>query len=288
MKRKVLVTCDGRLGNQLFIAAFIDQNFPADTEVISTGFQEMQKGFDWDRSTKTLDSQKWKTRFLFRAARRLAKLHLIDHIFQTKFEVNLPHGRYRLLDEKIRKTSGLLPLTLIDRSHLQHHSHVEKVHFHLKDEHKVAAREFLAQLPEGPRAFVHVRQGDYKEWTIIGKSPLLPISYFKEGIERIRTANPDTIFICVSDNIEDAKTALGSDGLYFFAGKNVYEDFAMMTLCDGGVVSNSTLSWWGGYLSSRKLPVIAPENWVGFPVGFEYPVGIVGRWMQTITVKPAC
>lgn len=284
MKRKVLVTCDGRLGNQLFIAAFIDQNFPADTEVISTGFQEMQKGFDWDRSTKTLDSQKWKTRFLFRAARRLAKLHLIDHIFQTKFEVNLPHGRYRLLDEKIRKTSGLLPLTLIDRSHLQHHSHAGRIHFRLKDEHKTAALEFLSRLPKGPRAFVHVRRGDYKEWTIIGKSPLLPMSYFEDGIKKIRAANPDTTFICISDNIEEARASLDSEDLYFFAGKNVYEDFAMMTLCDGGVVSNSTLSWWGGYLNNRTLPVIAPENWVGFPVGLEYPIGIVGNWMQAIPV----
>ena len=285
MKKTVFVVGEGRLGNQLFIAAFIDGHYPTDTKVISTGLQEMEKGFDWDRDAKMLVPQKWKTRFLIRMARRLANLRLIKHIFQTKFEVNLPHGRYRLLDDKIRKTAGLLPITLIDRSPVQDHHHVREIRFRLKDRYKTAAREFLARLPEGPRAFIHVRRGDYKEWTIIGKSPLLPISYFEEGIERIRAANPDTIFICISDNIEEVRAALNSERLYFFSGKNVYEDFAMMTLCDGGIVSNSTLSWWGGYLSGRNIPVIAPENWVGFPVGFEYPVGIVGDWMQTIAVK---
>lgn len=287
MKRRVLVTCGGRLGNQLFIAAFIDRHFPIDVEVTSIGFQEMEAGFDWDRTARNLDPESWKTRFIFRTARQLAKLRLIKHIFQIKFEVNFPHGRFRLLDEKIHTTPGLLPITLIDRSHLQHRNHVGEVRFHLKDEYKTAARAFLAQLPEGPKAFVHVRRGDYKDWTIIGKSPLLPMAYFEEGIRKIQTAHPDTIFICLSDNIEEVKSTLTSEKLHFFSGKNVYEDFAMMTFCDGGVVSNSTLSWWGGYLSNRTLPIIAPEDWVGFPLELEYPVGIIGDWMQAIPVpKP--
>jgi hypothetical protein len=32
----------------------------------------------------------------------------------------------------------------------------------------------------------------------------------------------------------------------------------------GGIISNSTLSWWGAYLiKNRKYPIICPEPWFG-------------------------
>ena len=34
-----------------------------------------------------------------------------------------------------------------------------------------------------------------------------------------------------------------------------------MTLCDYHILANSSLSWWGTWLSNSKQ-VIAPKNWV--------------------------
>ena len=43
-----------------------------------------------------------------------------------------------------------------------------------------------------------------------------------------------------------------------------YFDMCFMTLCDGGVMSNSTFSWWGAWLiSNPDKQVIAPKMWFG-------------------------
>jgi hypothetical protein len=39
--------------------------------------------------------------------------------------------------------------------------------------------------------------------------------------------------------------------------------FALMTLCEYGVCSNSSFSWWGAYLMKNKKIVIMPKYWYG-------------------------
>ena len=127
---------------------------------------------------------------------------------------------------------------------------------------------------------MHVRRGDYAKWTIFGRSPLLSLDYFKRGMEAIRADAPDVQFILLSDDVETVASAL--PGLNVFRGATVYDDFGMMTLCDGGIISNSTLSWWGGFFCRRALPVIAPQGFLAHGLGFEYPVGITAPWMTVI------
>jgi hypothetical protein len=38
----------------------------------------------------------------------------------------------------------------------------------------------------------------------------------------------------------------------------------MMTLCTGGIIANSTLSWWGAWLIKNPTQsIIAPDPWFG-------------------------
>jgi hypothetical protein len=38
----------------------------------------------------------------------------------------------------------------------------------------------------------------------------------------------------------------------------------MMTLCSGGIMANSSMSWWGAWLISNPTqPIIAPKQWFG-------------------------
>ena len=43
-----------------------------------------------------------------------------------------------------------------------------------------------------------------------------------------------------------------------------YFDLCMMSLCNGGIIANSTMSWWGAWLiRTPSQPIIAPKNWFG-------------------------
>jgi hypothetical protein len=61
---------------------------------------------------------------------------------------------------------------------------------------------------------------------------------------------------------------------------NMYVDFALMTLCDGGIMSNSSYSWWGAYLSKGRSNTVAPKYWLGFKSRKEYPLGILPSFAE--------
>lgn len=284
-RRHALFTGDGRLGNQLFQAAFLDACLDEGDRLTTTGMEEFLDGFDWPRidihnqrdSRSHQSAKRWYRRF----GRLAAKLRLVDGITQPRQTFHVGGRDYTLHGGAVRRTRGLVPSWLyVDKGYFQSAALVGAPSFRLKDEHLVAARTFLDGLPAGPKAFVHVRRGDYAKWTIFGRTPLLPLTYFQRGIDRIRAEAPDTQFVLLSDDVEAVRDAL--PGLQVFAGANVYEDFGMMALCDGGVISNSTLSWWGGFFCKRALPVVSPSGFLAHGLGFEYPIGITADWMTAV------
>lgn len=285
-KKFVLFTADGRLGNQLFEAAFLDSQLDDGDVIVATGMEEFVDGFIWNRFRLiNLDDgggpkrRKRVMRWLRRLGRISARLRLVGSIKQKKRFFFAGGKLYELAGEEILRRAGLSNrLRYIDKGYFQDAIHASYASFRLKDEHLVAARDFLNALPPGKKAFVHIRRGDYRDWTIFGRSPMLGIDYFRRGIEIIREAAPGAQFILVSDEPSE----IDIPGLHVFQGANVYEDFGLMTLCDGGVVSNSTLSWWGGYFSHRTLPVVSPKGWLAHGLAFEYPVGITASWMTPI------
>ena len=43
-----------------------------------------------------------------------------------------------------------------------------------------------------------------------------------------------------------------------------FVDLCLMSLCDGGITANSSLSWWGGFLQqNRTRTLVSPVNWFG-------------------------
>jgi hypothetical protein len=285
MSRHALFTGDGRLGNQLFQAALLDGLLEPGDRLSTTGMEEFLDGFDWPQldirnrrdSRAHQSAKRWYRRF----GRLAAKLRLVNGITQPRQEFKVGGQSYTLHGGETNRTSGFLRnLIYVDKGYFQNAALVGSPSFRLKERHLGVARDFLKVLPEGPRAFVHIRRGDYAKWTIFGRSPLLRLDYFRRGMEAIKAQAPNTQFILLSDDVNAVRDAL--PGCQVFAGTNVYEDFGMMTLCDGGVISNSTLSWWGGFFCARKLPVVSPKGFLAHGLGFEYPVGITAPWMTAI------
>jgi len=153
---------------------------------------------------------------------------------------------------------------------------VIKKDFTFKKEILEPCKEIVDEL-ENP-IFMHVRRGDY----VVNPSahPMCPISYYEKALEVFDENSPVLVF---SDSIEwckeqdffqgdrfmlseyDEKYSQTADTLLGKQNTLIpYFDLCMMTLCNGGIIANSTMSWWGAWLMENKTqPIVAPKPWFG-------------------------
>lgn len=117
---------------------------------------------------------------------------------------------------------------------------------------------------------VHIRRGDYVKSPLYSKTiGALPISYYLKAIETINELLQKPVFYIFSDDLKWCKDNLSNiDYTFYFVGDEHAGPYAsnylqLMTICRHYIISNSTFSWWGAWLSentSDKI-VIAPERW---------------------------
>ena len=114
---------------------------------------------------------------------------------------------------------------------------------------------------------VHVRRGDY-----IGSiHEVLTARYFERAFKMLAAAlQPKPTFFVFSNGMEWTKKAFAGlpyDFVYVDANDNdsVAGDLFLMTQCKHFIISNSSLSWWGAWLSQRaeNKTVIMPSKWRG-------------------------
>jgi hypothetical protein len=113
---------------------------------------------------------------------------------------------------------------------------------------------------------IHVRRGDYLMQSNINYFGILPISYYKKAIEIVesKTSNPH-YFIFSEDTewcennfdfLKDKCTLMNNNHLY-----DSWKDMYLMTECRHHIISNSSFSWWGAWLSTNEGIKLAPEKW---------------------------
>lgn len=126
--------------------------------------------------------------------------------------------------------------------------------------------------------FIHVRRGDYLNQP--DNHPTCGISYYKKALEHF---DENTTVLVFSDDFHWCKEQeLFSDDRFMISEFDLkynqtsdtndgrvkslipYYDLCMMTLCSGGIIANSSLSWWGAWLQKNpSQPIIAPKKWFG-------------------------
>ena len=149
------------------------------------------------------------------------------------------------------------------------------------------AAVFLAKTPEDMTSvFIHVRRTDYLDWQVMGASPLLPESYYRRAIAEIQAKIKDAHFILLGDDVGYLERNFD-----FLTSKSVSQesqevDFAIMTLCRAGVISNSSFAWWAGYLMADDAMVLAPKFWLGIHSQIWWPEGIHTNRFTYIDAAP--
>lgn len=117
---------------------------------------------------------------------------------------------------------------------------------------------------------LHVRRGDYVKlgWD-------LDVTYYMNALEilseklNLNKYKNGELFV-FSDDIEWCKKIfirlLPNNFKIIFVEDNElndYEELYLMSICEHNIISNSTFSWWAGWLNqNHEKYVVAPEKWI--------------------------
>lgn len=110
-------------------------------------------------------------------------------------------------------------------------------------------------------AALNVRRGDYL--TQPTRHPVITIDYINEAYKQLP---PHDKLIIMSDDIEWCKANVKLPNSIFIESSKYWdhEGIWLLSLCNHFIISNSTFSWWGAWLSkSNNKVVIAPSVWFG-------------------------
>jgi hypothetical protein len=266
----------GRLGNQLFEVAFIETVRRRTERVFCTRLGAALRTLAGMRGYLNLDSHLFArvmNKFIEPAFDRLTKSRLISSIVEGE-------------EGSIVSKRGLLPVTYV-RGYFQGADYPEslEVPMRLRRRDVEAARSILLQAGHRTPLFVHVRRGDFLTTRVrSSRDPSLPISYYRAAVDRLLSEVKDPYFLFLGDEPEWAADAFGHLPRAPVLRRSAPVDLALMSLCDGGIVSASTFAWWGAFLCAGGSPIVAPRYWLGWRLCQWVPPRIAFRRLQFIDV----
>ena len=136
----------------------------------------------------------------------------------------------------------------------------------LKKNFLESAENFLKALPSNStKIFVHVRRGDYLTEIYEGARGInLPMDYYVKAINIVKNKINNPYFVIMSDDYNFVSEIFKDLENKVISQENSAVDLAVMASCDGGIISNSSYSWWGAFLLHNKNIVIMPKYWYGW------------------------
>ena len=141
-----------------------------------------------------------------------------------------------------------------------------KFELSVRDDLTPKSKKVLRQIQSTNSVCIHIRLGDYlnPEWK--DRLYICTEEYYKKAIDLMRTKVENPTFYVFSNNHKDIEWIklnyqLPDDLVYVDLCNPDYEDLKLMYNCKHFIISNSTYSWWGQWLSASKdKVVIAPSR----------------------------
>lgn len=134
-------------------------------------------------------------------------------------------------------------------------------------------QHMIAEINKANAVCLHIRRGDYlnPRWKNL---QICNYEYYNNAINEILNRVDNPVFFVFSNSasdlewikenyhFEDLDKKREIKLIYVDLNNPDYEELRLMYNCKHFIISNSTFSWWGAYLSSySKKIVIAPERW---------------------------
>ena len=276
----------GRLGNQLFQYAALRSICNESEALILLGFEQLDSLFDGIKAIIINNkTYKYKKAFYYRLYRYL------DYLSQKGFLSRISEKDQLETYEIIYKKGFCNSIKFVEQSYFQNESLISQdVIASLSFKHILVdkVKHLLDAMPSSTKIFVHIRRGDHISWPNKDSPAILSASYYRKCMDLIKSIISDPFFIIISDDPFYAVDVFGNlDTLYISRG-SAFEDFTLMSYCQGGILSASSFSWWGAYFSHLKFPkgvFLAPKYWAGHSVSLWFPPNIKTSFFTYVDFK---
>ena len=215
---------------------------------------------------------KYSNFWCLKISRMLAKLRIISYL-KPKCEF---YNQYRIEKKEYLIKKWLFgKITFIDWFFINNYEYL-KGKISIQKRYVWKAVEYLENIYSKFEkvVFVHVRRWDYLWWWVLwDKWCNLPKEYFEEHINFFEKKYNSIAFLFLSDDIKRCKENFKWKN-YFFSENMIWTDFTLMTLCDGAILSASSLSYFWAIHCKWTIEIIAPKYFCWFKKKFWYPYDI--------------
>lgn len=187
--------------------------------------------------------------------------------YEEYFENPLPHKSFlgKEIEEKFYHFDDSLLKLGSSNYNLKGYYQTEKYWQHAKDEVKKQftfkkelkdkVQQKFAQAFSRPLVAISIRRGDFVKNKFYHQ---VPISYYLSAYYKYF---PDHNILIFTDDFAYCKLHFEAlDNVYFTEGLDAIEQLCLMSMCDNFIISNSTFSWWGAYLSGSKNVIRPVKN----------------------------
>jgi hypothetical protein len=270
----IIVKFQGRLGNQLFQYAF--------AKSISKQFNTH---FLLDNAKNSQFVKYFKIPILIKISNINVKLiHLIKKFVKKK--------QYQTGDEKFCEIKKSFKNNLYYIGYFQSEDYFDNIRKRIDKEiiikkkyRKIFNKRYGPLFKEKKILAIHCRFGDYLNWSddILGTNLTLPESYYLNAISKIDNID-DYLIIVVTDDIPNLRNYFKFTENKLIISENDIMDFQILQNAHKLIISNSSFSWWAGYLNTNSDVIYAPEHWLGFKNNKEWPLGIISKKFTKVNI----
>ncbi|MEI8232352.1 MAG: alpha-1,2-fucosyltransferase [bacterium] len=285
----IIFFAEGRLGNQLFEYSFLQTIKKKGEVLLTSGLEEVKKYFDHDNFTNISRSVRFTRILMYEILKRIISLLSSYKVISTLSVVREVVNGLDRETSKLQLENGLINnIKYVKTGYFQSNtffsSKITK-HLNLKKVYVEQAKKIISNLPSNSYlVFVHIRRGDYRQFTMSGKSTYLPISYYKSCITWFLSHKKNPYFIFLSDEPKSIEDDFREIKNKIISYNNPGVDLGIMRLCSGAILSPSSFSWWGSYLMTNRDVVFAPKHWLGFNFGVEGHKGSTPTYAKVIKI----
>jgi len=197
-------------------------------------------------------------------------VHLSQSRADSSFLHSLGYQFYRPSGFAAWNPADVEPGTLLD-SYFQYYPAIKPYEDDLRCLFLRGLQEFVPTRDYSASAFLHIRRGDYLQYSSIHY--IQPLEYYMQAVALL----PDIYtFVVVSDDVEwvESQEYFKDPKFEIVRSANEVETLALMSQCKAAAIcANSTFSWWGAFLGaySAKNPVIVPAKWISLDIVSLFP-----------------
>ena len=287
----IILTLGGGLGNQMFQYAFARklQKETGDETLKFTGYHLRGTGnsekmlFNLNIRDGITFCTEEEQREVERVQEKALKgLHYYKVLSRHLWKGAAPWKLYQLSKKGIYSTYSAYNVQKYEISHApvkyvegayQTHLYWEDMIPELREELKVKTaaseenKKLIAEMAGCESVCVHIRRGDYlaPEFAHLN---VCDERYYMEAMTKMKAQKPDAVFYIFTNNhkeVEWIREHYNFDGFtvrYVDLDNPDFEELRLMYSCKDFIISNSTYSWWGQFLSDNPDKIVmAPGAW---------------------------